>query len=182
MHTKLKKINEGFTIVETLIVLAIAALIITIVLIAVPDLQRSARNTDILHDAQNVAAAVQSYESNNQGALPGVNANPQPGPTITIQGPGGTGVAATAKVQASDKVYFANYSSGLAIAYKSPGTSAGISGSTLGPGQILVVYDAECGTAGNTNTLTSNNRAVAVLYPIESGSGATNGSVACVQE
>ena len=48
MHTKLKKINEGFTIVETLIVLAIAALIITIVLIAVPALQRSAATPLIL--------------------------------------------------------------------------------------------------------------------------------------
>ena len=84
MYLRLKKLEEGFTIVETLIVLAIAALIITIVLIAVPDLQRSARNSNMLHDAQNVASAVQNYESNNQGATPGyVN---KVGSTVTING------------------------------------------------------------------------------------------------
>ena len=37
--------NKGFTVVETLIVLAIAATIIIVVLLAVPSLQRQSRNT-----------------------------------------------------------------------------------------------------------------------------------------
>ena len=40
-----KKRAEGFTIIEVLIVLAIAGLILLVVFLAVPALQRNARNT-----------------------------------------------------------------------------------------------------------------------------------------
>jgi prepilin-type N-terminal cleavage/methylation domain-containing protein len=46
MLSKLKKSNnEGFTIIEVMIVLAIAALILLIVFLAIPALQRNSRNT-----------------------------------------------------------------------------------------------------------------------------------------
>ena len=114
MYTNLKKVNEGFTIVETLIVLAIAALIITIILIAVPDLQRSGRNSNMLHDAQNVASAVQSFESNNQGSLPGIQTAFQQGSTITIGDPTAkpSQATTTATVQGSTNVGFATLTSG----------------------------------------------------------------------
>ena len=55
MLTKLQKRNtEGFTIIEVMIVLAIAALILLIVLLAVPALQRQFRNTAIKNDASSV--------------------------------------------------------------------------------------------------------------------------------
>jgi prepilin-type N-terminal cleavage/methylation domain-containing protein len=79
MLSKLKKGNsQGFTIVEVLIVLAIAGLILLIVLLAVPALQRNAGNTNRKNDASAIAAAVSEYEDNNSGAAPGfigTNAN-----------------------------------------------------------------------------------------------------------
>jgi prepilin-type N-terminal cleavage/methylation domain-containing protein len=65
------KRDEGFTIIEVLIVLAIAALILVIVFLAVPALQRSSRNTQRKNDAANTLSAFSDYVSNNGGQLPG---------------------------------------------------------------------------------------------------------------
>jgi len=181
MYTKLRKVNEGFTIVETLIVLAIAALIITIILIAVPDLQRSGRNSNILHDAQNVATAVQRYESNNQGSIPGVPTSAiQQGPQVTV---GASGTATdTATIQGATFVNQVNVVPASIVWTASPPTS----GVKIGVGYIVVVLGADCnGTNGpgpaTGATLTPNTdaRAVAIYYPIETSGG---GNVGCVQQ
>jgi prepilin-type N-terminal cleavage/methylation domain-containing protein len=75
MLTKLKSLNKresnrGFTIIEVMIVLAIAGLILLIVFLAVPALQRSARNTQRKNDAAAVAAGVANFIADNGGALP----------------------------------------------------------------------------------------------------------------
>jgi prepilin-type N-terminal cleavage/methylation domain-containing protein len=71
MFSKIKKSrNDGFTIIEVMIVLAIAALILLIVLLAVPALQRNSRNTTIKNDASSVAGGVNTFESDNNGTTP----------------------------------------------------------------------------------------------------------------
>ena len=75
MLNKLRKIRQqkserGFTIIEVMIVLAIAGLILLIVFLAVPALQRNARNTTRKNDVAAILAAISEYESNNNGALP----------------------------------------------------------------------------------------------------------------
>jgi prepilin-type N-terminal cleavage/methylation domain-containing protein len=70
MFTKLKKQNEGFTIIEVLIVLAIAGLIMLIVFLAVPALQRNSRNTQRRNDVQAILGSFQEYSNNNNGQLP----------------------------------------------------------------------------------------------------------------
>lgn len=70
MRTNLQKRNEGFTIIEVMIVLAIAGLIMLIVFLAVPALQRNSRNTQRKNDVANIAAAVNEWSQNNKGALP----------------------------------------------------------------------------------------------------------------
>ena len=70
MQQKLKN-NKGFTIIEVMIVLAIAGLIMLIVFLAVPALQRSARNTSRKEDAGRLASAVSTFVSNANGNLPG---------------------------------------------------------------------------------------------------------------
>ncbi|HUD07065.1 MAG TPA: prepilin-type N-terminal cleavage/methylation domain-containing protein [Candidatus Saccharimonadales bacterium] len=61
-----KKLGDhGFTIIEVLIVLAIAALILLIVFLAVPALQRNARNTSRNEDGVGVLAALDEYYANN---------------------------------------------------------------------------------------------------------------------
>ncbi|MBI3624090.1 type II secretion system protein [Candidatus Saccharibacteria bacterium] len=67
---QLKKRTSGFTIIEVMIVLAIAGLILLIVFLAVPALQRNARNTQRRNDVARLLAAVQEYVNNNNGNLP----------------------------------------------------------------------------------------------------------------
>ncbi|MDZ7786409.1 MAG: type II secretion system protein [Candidatus Saccharibacteria bacterium] len=66
--TKSGKQTSGFTIVEVLIVLAIAGLILLIVFLAVPALQRNARNNQRKNDARLLHTAVAeclTYNANN---------------------------------------------------------------------------------------------------------------------
>jgi prepilin-type N-terminal cleavage/methylation domain-containing protein len=77
--------EEGFTIIEVLIVLAIAGLILLIVFLAVPALQRNSRNTQRKDDVAKILAAVSEFSNNNNGRLPNgtwTNANG----TLTIIG------------------------------------------------------------------------------------------------
>jgi prepilin-type N-terminal cleavage/methylation domain-containing protein len=67
MLRKLSKEQKGFTIIEVLIVLAIAGLIMLIVFLAVPALQRNSRNNARNNDAAKVAAAVTECLSNRNG-------------------------------------------------------------------------------------------------------------------
>lgn len=69
MLDRLHKDNKGFTIIEVLIVLAIAGLIMLIVFLAVPALQRNSRNTQRSNDAARVAGAINECLSNNNGNL-----------------------------------------------------------------------------------------------------------------
>ncbi len=68
--TDIKKRNEGFTIIEVLIVLAIAALILVIVLIAIPQLQRNQRNTARKSVVNRMSTEIGSYKGNNGGKIP----------------------------------------------------------------------------------------------------------------
>lgn len=60
----------GFTIIEVVLVLAIAGLIFLIVFLAVPALQRSQRDTQRRNDASRALTALSNYKSNNRGTLP----------------------------------------------------------------------------------------------------------------
>jgi len=61
---------KGFTIIEVVLVLAIAGLIFLVVFLALPALQRGQRDTQRKQDLGKVMSQVTSYQANNQGALP----------------------------------------------------------------------------------------------------------------
>ena len=67
--------ERGFTIIEVVLVLAIAALIFLMVFIALPALQRSQRDSARKNDVSIVSAAVNSFSSSNQGRLPAAGNN-----------------------------------------------------------------------------------------------------------
>ena len=69
MNTSLNK-QRGFTIIEVVLVLAIAALIFLMIFVALPALQRGQRDTARKEDVGTIAAAVNSYKSNNSGQVP----------------------------------------------------------------------------------------------------------------
>jgi len=70
MITNFKNRNKGFTIIEVMIVLAIAGLILLIVFLAIPALQRSQANTGRKEDAGRLVTAFGNYISDANGQLP----------------------------------------------------------------------------------------------------------------
>ena len=70
MNVQTKSSIKGFTIIEVVLVLAIAGLIFLMVFIALPALQRNQRDQARKNDVSVVAGAVTSYSSNNRGAFP----------------------------------------------------------------------------------------------------------------
>ena len=65
-----QKANRGFTIIEVVLVLAIAGLIFLMVFLAWPALQRSQRDTQRRSDVTRFVSQVNSYATNNKGSIP----------------------------------------------------------------------------------------------------------------
>ena len=74
MNALSTKNKQGFTIIEVVLVLAIAALIFLMVFIALPALQRNQRDTQRKNDLGRFMSAVTSYQSNNRGKVPAATA------------------------------------------------------------------------------------------------------------
>lgn len=69
MVRKNNKVKKGFTIIEVVLVLAIAGLIFLMVFIALPALQRSQRNTQRRDDYSMLVTAINNYLSSNNGKI-----------------------------------------------------------------------------------------------------------------
>lgn len=69
-HKQYKNKQSGFTIIEVVLVLAIAGLIFLMVFVALPALQRSQRDAQGRNDVAAVKAALEKYKSNNKGNYP----------------------------------------------------------------------------------------------------------------
>jgi prepilin-type N-terminal cleavage/methylation domain-containing protein len=165
MLSKLKKSNsKGFTIIEVMIVLAIAGLIILIVLLAVPALQRSGRNTAMKSDATSISAAVNEFKSNNEGRTP--NSVTGTAPDISITNTAAGSAAAQAKIQTGTTVTYVT---------AAPATY------TTTTGTIIYVYSSAKCVGSNYATVTDLDitagaaRSVAVIYPVEQRTGAPSG-------
>jgi prepilin-type N-terminal cleavage/methylation domain-containing protein len=141
----LKKRTEGFTIIEVLIVLAIAGLILLIVFLAVPALQRNSRNTQRREDVSRIlAAAVESLNNSNWN--------------ITL----GTLVDSANNMGNLSIYQNKDWNTGnLRV-----GTVGGVANADVSI--ATVIFSAKC--SGETTTV-AQNRSVAVLYRVEAGSG-----------
>jgi len=152
-----KKDHKGFTIIEVMIVLAIAGLIMLIVFLAVPALQRNSRNTALRNDVASVLGGVSEFITNNNGSLP---------TTITTSGTDVTihsTVAGTSDVTAKVK-------DGTAV---SNGTAMPTcpAGGTCQTGTIVVYLNRKC--TNNAFSATATPRAVAAGYLVEGANGNT---------
>ena len=69
LKSKLNQLREkdGFTIIEVIIVLVIAAIIMLAVFLVVPQLQRTQRNSKAQTVGRNTLAAAEQYAANNGG-------------------------------------------------------------------------------------------------------------------
>lgn len=151
MLKKLQKSNKGFTIIEVMIVLAIAALILVIVLLAVPALQRNSRNTAIKNDASAITGAVSTYQTDNDGArVTAVSANGQ------VTGTGPAGSSTQARIQAGTNVT----------------TIGAVPAAVIPHGDIQVWPGRQCGNPVNVAG-TVSQRAVAIYYSVETSSAET---------
>lgn len=70
MNVQQKNKEKGFTIIEVVLVLAIAGLIFLMVFIALPALQRGQRDTQRRDDVSTFVSQLTSYSTNNRGSLP----------------------------------------------------------------------------------------------------------------
>lgn len=73
MNTVTEK-EKGFTIIEVVLVIAIGALIMLMVFLALPALQRGQRDTARKNDLSRLQAAIGNYKSTNKGRLPTLDA------------------------------------------------------------------------------------------------------------
>jgi prepilin-type N-terminal cleavage/methylation domain-containing protein len=64
------KTNKGFTIIEVVLVLAIAGLIFLMIFLALPALQRSQRDTARKNDLARFASSLTTFKSNSNGKTP----------------------------------------------------------------------------------------------------------------
>lgn len=64
------KTKKGFTIIEVVLVLAIAGLIFLMVFVALPALQRSQRDTQRRDDMARFLSQLNQYQANNGGKVP----------------------------------------------------------------------------------------------------------------
>jgi prepilin-type N-terminal cleavage/methylation domain-containing protein len=98
IHMNVQHKEKGFTIIEVVLVLAIAGLIFLMVFIALPALQRNQRDTARKNDVSTIAAAVTSFTINDLSdntdvnkvtigsTAVGLKANPADGEVLIVQG------------------------------------------------------------------------------------------------
>jgi len=151
--TSSKPAAGGFTIVETLIVLAIAGLILMIVFLAIPTLIRNSRNNQRRQDVQIILGSVSHWELNHSGDIPNTPTDnflqydtskltyydPSTEITSTTLSPGASIPAYTPNL---DKVYIYNYQKCSAASFGTA-TPQG-----AGYNDVVALYAIETGNTG----------------------------------
>lgn len=152
-----KKLNKGFTIIELMIVLGIAGLLMLIVFLAVPALQRNSKNTGFRQEAARVLAAAQEWSTNNNGKVPGFDAS---NAFNTTQ-------AGTDATSIKDLANMKNFTA-LTIQNHANGT---INSTTFTTSTVLLRVRAKCDDTNVNNFKEGTGRQIAVYYWIESSTG-----------
>ena len=161
---------KGFTIIEVVLVLAIAGLIFLMVFIALPALQRSQRDTQRRSDFSRFISQLENYQANNRNALPTTTAETVTGQLNANKNniTGTTGWAA----------FYKNYLLASTDDFADPdGTPYNLSvktavdqtsaGETFGTHYIYVYLNATC--SGETVVASTGARKIAMTYKLEGG-------------
>jgi len=138
--------------------MAVAAMMLLVVFLAVPALQRNARNSQRRHDAEFIASQRVQYNLDNQTAIIAGGFNCDPPITTKL---------------------FCGYISGSLSYYDLSNVTFHNSGTTP-PGTVPAVSDLDhiisdtffnCDPSGSTAVVSTNMRNMIVLFAIETGSG-----------
>lgn len=148
MNTQQK--NNGFTIIEVVLVLAIAGLIFLMVFVALPALQAGQRDTARKSDASTVLSAVNTYISGNRGNLPDTNLKLTGGNTAVT---GHTGFVKPGG--------FVQDVSSNTEAIKVQTYSATVKTAPVKDGEIVITLKAKCGSTGVATAGTATQQLVA---------------------
>jgi len=149
-----QKQTKGFTIIEVVLVLAIAALIFLMIFIALPALQRGQRDTARKQDLGTVAAAVNDYTANHRGNVP-----PAAGQVVSSED---TSLSVTA-VNLGIKN----------LSQLDPLKMSTVVGTTTSPTDkdaVKIATGAVCADDNSATTTGASRRQSAVLILLESGS------------
>jgi prepilin-type N-terminal cleavage/methylation domain-containing protein len=162
---------KGFTIIEVVLVLAIAGLIFLMVFIALPALQRSQRDSARKTEAGTVVSSIQSYMSNNRNAIPTAAQITQ----YVTGSTSATTLESGTTVSVIDTSYDANVTPVADI------LGSGSTASTLYQDQIKVWFGYKCGTVSATDStpmlIRGTTKQAAVVVALESGP--STGSIYC---
>lgn len=153
MNTKL--VTKGFTIIEVVLVLAIAGLIFLMVFIALPALQSGQRDTARKSDVSNVASAVTSYTNNNRGKFPDTAA------LNTQLGASGTG---------TDVTYTSLSTNTTDVTVNTTATAGTVAG--VSDAKIIVLKGMKCsesGAKGKVIVVAGTTRQFVVVTQLEGG-------------
>ncbi len=145
---------HGFTIIEVVLVLAIAGLIFIVVFLALPALQRGQRDTQRKQDIGRFMSQITAYQTNNGGNLPS---------SYAVTSNFVTGYL-------TNNQTFTDPSTGSTYNITTPVPTATAAAPTVG--QLFVYISANCvgtNTSGVAPLATTNNRVVAVVVFQEQG-------------
>lgn len=171
MNNMQRKKSEGFTIIEVLIVLAIAGLILLLVFLGVPNLQRQNRNTGRRTDAGRVATAVSNFVANSNGANPyNTDAAKTTSNAVAIIKDVGTlsqypGFAEASPIGTAAKNKFS----------VKDGSSAAVDAITVDGIQLVAGAKCDLDAIGKTTNTGANLRSMALQYVSETSSNTFTG-------
>ena len=161
--------KKGFTIIEVVLVLAIAGLIFLMVFVALPTMQRSQRDTQRRNDYAAFAANITNYLTNNNGNLPKAGATLDPKKYVNDAGTDGAGKTYSITVVTCTKTSVTVDG----VAYANSCGNSGINPLTVmnqnAAPQIYLVLKAKCNTVQGLTMTSAGNRDFAVLGQLESG-------------
>lgn len=152
MNVQTKNTQKGFTIIEVVLVLAIAGLIFLMVFIALPALQRNQRDTARKNDVNRAITQLQNYQSANRNNLPANNGwNDFLNNYLTVQNSEGESTDQFADPSEGD--YSFNYRSD-----RTPSSQVN--------GEIYVHGSSTC---EGENVTSAGSRRIAMTYKLEGG-------------
>jgi len=158
--------QKGFTIIEVLIVLAIAGLILLVVFLAVPALQRNSRNTQYRSEASRILSTTTEFVNNNNGTLPAAS-------TCTGTGGGATNCDYTTTPNNSMSIWqlsnSKNITSLTVVAASATVVTPTLTAATIDTGATCPA--SVSGTTVTPVTAGAPARSIIIIYAIESSSG-----------
>lgn len=176
--------QRGFTIIETLIVLAVAGFILLLIFEAIPTLQRNSRNNQRRQDVQTILADVSHYELNDSGKFPDDCGDTSQ--AACTQAGGSTPNDYFLRFTATKlSIYATNGYSGHDIILKtlssdqtSPDYHAS-EGPVTDPNKVYIYNYQHCDTAGKSTVQGAGYSDVVALYAVENSSSTTQGAAQC---